>query len=286
MPSNPPQYRLVIFDAIDDPKELRDLVQKATGMHPTDAVQWLGRAPGPWPAPLDERATRLLLDGLYDFGVAAEAWRVDQYPDLGAPRTIHRAACLDEGLRIEGLRGEPTHWVPWKLIELICAGRIVGEDETRGGRVHWPSSLVSGARALTLRKPKPVALSGRAGSGGIEPVREVLVARREPRVTFRFVENQMNYAYLGDRLRDSAAENFPIFLADLLAHAKQAYATESTRSLLENRDPGEHDFPTSRALLDHAGLQLLWSWYRRDREAQNRALREQGTDPEFDIESP
>ena len=27
----------------------------------------------------------------------------------------------------------------------------------------------------------------------------------------------MNYAYLGDRLKSSAAENFPIFLADLCA---------------------------------------------------------------------
>lgn len=283
MPGKPPQYRLVIFDAIDDPKELRALVQEATGMHPTDAVQWLGRAPGPWPAPLDERATRMMLDGLYDFGVAAEAWRVDQFPDLGTPRTIHRAACLNDGLRLEGARGEPTHWVPWKLVELICAGRVVGEDDGRGGgRVHWPSSLVAGARALTLRKPRPIELK----SGPAEPVREVLVARREPRVTFRFVENQMNYAYLADRLRNSATENFPIFLADLVDKAKAAHVTESTRSLLENRDPGEHDFPTSRAILDHAALQLLWGWYRRDRDAQNRAIRENQTDTEFDIETP
>jgi len=286
MPSTPPQYRLVIFDAIDDPKELRDLFQKATGIHPIDAVQWLGRAPGVWPTPLDERPTRQLLDGLYDFGVAAEAWRVDQFPDLGTPRTIHRAACLDEGLRIEGLRGEPTHWVPWKFVELICAGRVVGEDESRGGgRVHWPSSFVAGARALTLRKPKPIEFGGRGRSSGAEPVREVLVARREPRVTFRFVENQMNYVYLGDRLRDAASENFPIFLADLCARAKQAHLTESTRSLLEHRDPGEHDFPSSRAILDHAGIQLLWSWYRRDREARNREIREPETGTDFDIEA-
>lgn len=285
MPSKPPQYRLVIFDAIDDPKELRDLFQKATGMHPTDAVQWLGRAPGTWPALLDERATRRLLDGLYDFGIAAEAWRADQFPDLGTPRTIHRAACLEGGLRIEGLRGEPTHWVPWNLVELICAGRVVGEDESKSaGRVHWPSSLVAGARALTLRKPKPIELANRARSSGAEPVREVLVARREPRVTFRFVENQMNYAYLGDRIHDVASGNFPIFLADLCARADHAYLTESTRSLLEHRDPGEHDFSTSRAILDHASLQLLWSWYRRDREAQNREIRERPTGTDFDME--
>ena len=47
------------------------------------------------------------------------------------------------------------------------------------------------------------------------PVGEILIVRRDPRIAFRVVENQMNYAYLGDRLKSSAAENFPIFLADL-----------------------------------------------------------------------
>ena len=61
---------------------------------------------------------RKLLDGLYEYKVAAEAWRADQLPDLSPPRTVHRAACLDQGLRIEGLRGEPTHWAPWDKVEL------------------------------------------------------------------------------------------------------------------------------------------------------------------------
>ena len=268
MPQAAPQYRLVIFDAIDDPRELRELICKATGAHPTDAVQWLARTPGLWPWPLDEAAAKALLDGLYDFGVAAEARRVDQFPDLGVPRTIHRAACLDEGLRIEGLRGEPTHWVPWDRIELICAGRIGGGEEGGGApQPKWPSAVVSGVRALALRKPRPLNL--RASKTPREPVAEVLAVRREPRVTFRFVENQMNYAYLGDRLRGSSVENFPLFLADLCDRSTDAYLTDSTRSLREARDPGGHDFPSSQALLEHATLQLLWSWYRRDREAWN-----------------
>ncbi len=50
-----------------------------------------------------------------------------------------------------------------------------------------------------------------------DPVGEVIVVRRDPRIAFRVVENQMNYAYLGDRLSTSAAENFPVFVADLCA---------------------------------------------------------------------
>ena len=54
MPETAPRYRLVIFDAIDDPQELREMICGVTGMHPTDVVQWLARAPGVWPQPLDE----------------------------------------------------------------------------------------------------------------------------------------------------------------------------------------------------------------------------------------
>ncbi|MDG3007060.1 hypothetical protein [Paludisphaera mucosa] len=270
MSKAPTQYRLVIFDAIDDPKELRELICKATGAHPTDAVQWLARTPGTWPWPLEEETARTLLDGLYDFGVAAEARRTDQMPDLSPPRTIHRAACLDDGLRIEGLRGEPTHWVPWDRIELICAGRTGGDEPGSAPQPRWPSAVVAGVRALALRKPRPLNL--RTPRPAREPVAEVLVVRKDPRIAFRFVENQMNYAYLGDRLKGSAAENFPIFLGDLCRRAKSAYLSESTTSLLEARDPGDHDFASSQAIVEHATLQLLWSWYRRDRRAWNERI--------------
>jgi hypothetical protein len=131
--------------------------------------------------------------------------------------------------------------------------------------------VVAGVRALALRKPRPLNI--RSPRPAREPVAEVIVARKDPRVAFRFVENQMNYAYLGDRLRESAAENFPLFLADLRDRSTQAYLTDSTRSLMEDRQPGEHDFPDPQAILDHATIQLLWSWYRRDRQAWNEERR-------------
>ncbi len=54
MPTKPAQYRLVIFEAIDQPQELRELFSRVMGVHPTDVVQWLARAPGTWPQPLEE----------------------------------------------------------------------------------------------------------------------------------------------------------------------------------------------------------------------------------------
>jgi hypothetical protein len=269
MAATPPRYRLVIFDAIEEPQEVRDLVCRATGMHPTDATQWLARAPGTWPQLLEEAEVRKLLDGLYECRVAAEAWRVDQFPDLSPARTVHRAACMAEGFRIEGLRGEPTHWMPWDRIELICAGRIGVEDEYRQVQPRrWPSTVVAGLRALAFMKPQPSSRRARAMRIPRDPVGEVLIVRRDPRIAFRIVESQMNYAYLGRRRSHSAAENFPVFLADLCARAEAAYITPSTRSLLKRQDPGEHEFANSQALLDYATHRLLWSWYRRDRDAQ------------------
>lgn len=285
MSSTPQRYRVVIFDAVDDPKTLRDLISKATGVHPADAVQWLAKAPGAWPKELDETSTRTLLDGLYEFGVAAEAWRTDRFPELSPARTIHRAACLDDGLRIEGLRGEPTHWVPWDRVEMICAGRVSGEDGRRAGSAHWPSAVVSGLRAIALRKPRSFTVGGRSQRSPRDPVGEVLVVRRDPRIAFRFVENQMNYAYLGDRLRESAADNFPLLVADLLARSTGAFVTESTRSLVEGGEHGEHGFPSSQAILDHATIQLLWNWYRSDRDSHNRSLLEEPSDPDAEAQS-
>ncbi|MGO9471360.1 MAG: hypothetical protein ACLQIB_12675 [Isosphaeraceae bacterium] len=296
MPKTPARYRLVIFDEVADPQDLRDPVCRATGRHPTDVVQWLARAPGTWPEPLEEPAVRAFLDALFEGGIAAEAWRSDQFPDLSPARTIHRAACLGDGFRIEGLRGEPTHWVPWDRIELIGAGRIMAEDEFRHVQsTRWPSAVVSGIRALALMKPRPYTRLARAARIPHDPVGEVVIVRRDPRIAFRAVENQMNYAYLGERRSTSAAENFPVFVADLCARADDAFITPSTRSLLTRQEPGEHAFPSSAALLDYVTHRLLWSWYRRDRDAQaegttprsrddDDADEQAGPDPEADTD--
>ena len=127
--------------------------------------------------------------------------------------------------------------MPWDRIELICAGRIAAEDEFRNVQSpRWPSTVVSGIRALALMKPQPTSRRARATRIPRDPVGEVIIVRRDPRIAFRVVENQMNYAYLGRRLSQSAAENFPVFVADLCARADAAYITPSTRSLLERRD--------------------------------------------------
>ena len=261
------QYRLVVFDELDDPHKVRDLFSQVTGAHPTDSMQWVARVPGVWPKLLDEGQTRRLLDGLYELEVAAEAWRTDAFPDISRPRTIHEAACIDGGFRVTGLRGEPTHWVPWNKIELIAAGKIAADDEFREVTPPgWVNALSTGFRAAIGRAPR-TARKSRAMRVPRDPIGEVIVVRRDPRLAFRVVENKMNYGYLGDRLRPSAAENFPQLVGDLRRLARTAFVTPTTDALLEGADPEEFEFDNSQALTDYATLRLLWNWYRRDRDA-------------------
>ncbi len=63
-PESEPLYRMVIFDSVE-PDELpavRDLFCRVTGIHPTDATQWIAKAPGVWPRPLPESQARTLLE--------------------------------------------------------------------------------------------------------------------------------------------------------------------------------------------------------------------------------
>ena len=261
-------YRLVVFDELDEPHKVRDLFAEVTGIHPTDAMQWVAKVPGLWPKVLDEGQVRRLLDGLFELKVAAEAWRVDAFPDIARPRTIHEAACLEGGFRVTGLRGEPTHWVPWDKVEMIAAGRISADDEFRDVTPPgWVNALSTGFRAAIGRAPR-TARKGRAMRVPRDPVGEIIIVRRDPRFAFRIVSNQMNYSYLADRLRPSAIENFPILVADLRRLATDAIITPTTDALLDEEDAEDCEFASSQSLVDYATLRLLWGWYRRDRDAQ------------------
>ena len=270
MPHPTAQYRLVVFDELDNPQPVRDLFCQVLGVHPTDSAQWVARVPGVWPKLLAEGEVRQLLDGLYALEVAAEAWRVDSFPDLKHPRTIHEAACIDGGLRITGLRGEPTHWVPWNKVEMIAAGTVDAGDSGREPTPPgWVNAISTGFRAAIGRAPR-AARRGKGFRTPRDPVGEVLIVRRDPLVVFRVVANQMNYSYLGDRLQPTAIDNFPIFLADLKRLATSAILTPTTDDLLnaeaDEVAPEDYEFAGTQSLIDYATLRLLWGWYRRDRD--------------------
>jgi hypothetical protein len=258
-------YRLVVFDAVEDPDSVRDLICRATGLHATDANRWIARMPGIGERPISQSEAKTLLDGLYEMEIAAEARAADALPDLSPPRTAHSVACLPEGFRVSGLRGEPLHWVPWDKVELIDAGLVEQPDEERAVTPPaWVVGLRNGLNAI-LRRPSMIARRERTLRFNREPVGEVVLVRSDPTLAFRLPANALNYRYLGDRLRPSSGENFPLLMADLQKYSRGDAFTRAASSLLENAQSAP-TFPSSQALLDHAILNLLWNWYRRDRE--------------------
>ena len=268
MPTSHDGYRLVLFGVPEDPIPVRDLLCRVTGIHPTDAMRWVARSPGIWPRPLSEDEVRRLLDGLYQLKLPAEARRADLVPNLSPPRTIHKVACLADGFRADGLRGEPTHYVPWDKVELIAAGIVNIEDEFKDVvPPTWVTAVSTGLNAL-LRRPQMIARRRRAMRISHGPVAEAIIVRRDPRLAFRVVSNQMNYSYLGERIWPAAVENFPILLGDLCENATEAFVTATTESFLRGGKPDETLFETSQDLLDYATHRLLWSWYRQDRDRE------------------
>ncbi len=266
MPTSDDGYRLVLFGVPEDPTAVRDLLCRVTGIHPTDAMRWVARSPGIWPRPLSEDEVRRLLDGLYALKLPAEARRADLVPNLSPLRTIHKAACLPDGFRADGLRGEPTHYVPWDKIELIAAGVVDVPDEFKDVvPPTWVTAVSTGLNAL-LRRPQMIARKQRAMRISRGPVGEAIIVRRDPRIAFRVVANQMNYSYLGTRIWPSAVENFPIFLGDLRDAASEAFVTATTESFLDGGDSEDFTFETTQDLLEYATHRLLWSWYRKDRD--------------------
>ena len=232
---------------------------------------WVAKStPGVWPKPLSADqarapARRPVRPGRRGRGLA----RRRSSPSSAPPRTIHDAACLPEGFRVKGLRGEPTHWVPWDegRAGLRRADRGRGRVPRASGRRAGPRPWPTGLRALTFRKPRPAPRLARAARIAARPGRrgpdrpqgpaDRLPRGREPD------ELRLPRRHASAR---RPPENFPLFVADLVARADDAYLTPSTRALLHGGDPSEYTFATSQALLDYATHRLLWGWYKRDRD--------------------
>jgi hypothetical protein len=262
-------FRVVIYEAPGEAGSgaVRQLLCDVMGMHPSDASQWVARTPGIWSIRFTREQAQQFVDGLYELEIPAEAWPVERIPNLNPARVVHTPVCLADGLRITGLRGEPTHWIPWGKVELIHAGWIDQPDEVRDVVApSWVQAVSIGLNAA-LRRPRFVARRHeRTIRNAREPVAEAILVRMEPRLAFRFTADKLNYGYLGERLQSASTHNFPIFLRDLCEHASTAEITRSTRRMLEAGDEGEEVYPDSQALLEDATLRLLWSWYRRDRQ--------------------
>ena len=272
MPDRPTtnSYRLVVFDEVEDPDSVRELLCRTTGIHATDANRWVSRMPGIGERSLTLEEVKNLLNGLYELGMAAEARTAEAIPVIWPVRTVHTLACVPEGFQVSGLRGEPIHWIPWDKLVVIDAGLIEQPDDER---LVIPANWISGVKAgfnAVVRRPQMIARRQHTVKFNREPVGEVILVRSEPTLAFRLPANALNYRYLGPRLRPSTGENFPLLLKDLQQYSQYRTMTRPTQIWAESGNQATAPkYDSSQALIDHATLALLWTWYRKDRNQES-----------------
>jgi hypothetical protein len=240
-----PTYRVAVFAAPDDPRELARVLELCLGMHATDALFHARSAPGVLAIPLDRPLAERVTAGIVSLGVQAAAVAEADLPDFSRAAVVHHARCLETGLEIVELHGVEAALVPWSDVELLSIGQV--PQETARHYLAAESVTVRAARRTgptTVQTPLPPG-----------PEAWVLCAR--PSRIFRIDHKRMNYEYLGDRKSESATANFRLFIDDVVSHARGAYLTPSTRAYLEHGSVADYSFDSMDELQRATEIHLL-----------------------------
>ena len=291
-------YRVIVFAGAERGEMIRGIIGEATGAHPIDLAVGASRLPGVWPWPVSREAARFIVERLEAVGIAAEARRADDFPILGRPRALAAVAVLEEGLRCEGWRGEPTQYLPWSRVELVVAGWIARPDAVATDSSPTPAAdrvigwgrLFAGLRGRSAARD-PVWLGGdgarlrRAARRPRDPLGQALVVRREPFLCLRLSEDRLRWrgdvetasgvgpAPPGDRAGEPPGRRrFRLGVATILERSVRGGADVSARSWRFARTPAPPEgfapeFDSPEALEDRATLETLARWH--DRRADS-----------------
>ncbi|HTI49994.1 MAG TPA: hypothetical protein VL475_03545, partial [Planctomycetaceae bacterium] len=148
-------------------------------------------------------------------------------------------------LEIIELHDREAALVPWNDIDLVSVGQVP-QDSAR----HYISG--EGATVRSARRTGPSTMET-----PLSPGPEAWILCRNLVRWLRIDHKRMNYEYLGNRKTDSATANFRLFLDDIVARARQAYLTPSTRAFLEHGSVADYSFKTVEDLQRATELHLL-----------------------------
>ncbi len=240
-----PKFRVVVYAAPDDLHELAGILSRALGTHATDALVRARTIPGALGDELPRETAERLAAEISQIGVRAEAVPAGEVPEFNNIMVVHHARCLEAGLDVLGLNAQEQMLVPWNDIELISVGQV--PQETARHYVTGEMATISAARRTTPG-PKDILMT---------PGPSAWLVCRNPDRQLRIDHKRMNYEYLGKRKTFSATANFRLFLDDVIAKARQAYLTPSTRDYLEHGSVTDYSFASPDALQHDAILHLL-----------------------------
>jgi hypothetical protein len=251
-------WHVIVFADNFDRQLLRALVGEHLDMERADATRLAAHAPGVLARPLTNTQADRLVEALTNVGIVAEAWPVDRIPDLSEPRTMHKLICRVDGLEAFGLRGEPSHWLPWEHVELLSLGVLPrGSRDLSLSAPAWVTAAAAVVRPLLLGGPRSRPRRVRRR----EPVApELWIIRARPLLVLRVQQDRMSYEYLGDRLQPSSGANFRVFLDDLVRSVPGAGLTPALQSFLNYDRPGHYFFSSAQQLMEYTTWQLLLRW--------------------------
>jgi hypothetical protein len=214
-------------------------------LHPTDALVLARTTPGPLNDDLPREAAERLAGEISQIGVRAEAIPAGDVPDFKNVVVVHHARSLEAGLEVLGLNAEEKMLIPWNDIDLISVGQV--PQETARHYVTGEMTALSAARRTTPG-PRDILMT---------PGPSAWFVCKNPERQLRIDHKRMNYEYLGKRKTFSATANFRLFLDDVIARARPAYLTPSTRDYLEHGSVSDYSFASPEALKHDAILHLL-----------------------------
>jgi hypothetical protein len=260
------QYKLVVFQAPVERESVRNMIVKTLKIHALDAQRLVAHMPGILPGLYGADDCRKLLDALFEMSIPAEARAQDQFPDLSRPKQVHDLILTPGGLNIRDLvRKQTLHFLPWNQIGLIAAGRVempsVVTEYTPPGITR---GVVYGVRRMlgggSLNRKEQTVHSPVAPKG------EAIIWRKNPHGAFRLSEDKLRYDILGEQRAETAFENFPRLLRWLAAGTDEAFLTQGSLVYLGNEIGEIPVYPDLDSLTETATMELLRSWYRKDRD--------------------
>ncbi len=197
-------------------------------------------------------------------GAGVGVFYMDQTKMYHPERAVHinNADCLEQHFNAQDIYGR-DHPLSWENIVLLSLGRVV----ERKGSGSWACSapgkgIIAGKVLRTsllglgagMLAPAPVKSTPRQKVTEEEHLILDIFSKQPQKRHYRIQQKSFNYDYLGERLCQNSAENFRLFMEDVVGFAKQAYGNRGINAYLASEELEKMDYGS----LDHFDRENLW----------------------------
>jgi len=216
---------------------LRSVVMEHTGLSPAEAGLQITRGMGVIADGVSARDAEAMVAKLGSIGVSAFAVPADRVPEVEKELPMVRIyGASAGGLDVQTDAAGTIRSVPW--------GAIVAGFCTKIKATPRRPPPVSGGGLLSEPLVPPIFMPGTAGGFGFAMHRALSQPPHRPRgparqhdleltlllrgrsgaiSSLKVGEHRVRYRYLGRRLRPSSAQNFPLFLRDVVQRSPEAF---------------------------------------------------------------